>query len=455
MSITYTKSTNFTAKDSMSTSNPDKVLSGVPFDAEFDAISAAFDLAAPALNATFTGTTATETLTATTVNGSSTSNWDTAYGWGDHSVAGYLTSADETDPTVPAHVKAISSSDVSNWNTAYGWGNHASAGYVSTETDPVFSASDAAGISASDIANWDEAYDDSLTAITFNSSNGVLTFTKEDTSQFTVDLDGRYATIAGIDTYTAGAGLVESGNEFSHANTSSVSDVNNSGQTFIQDITFDQFGHVASVTSAVATDTDTTYSAGDTIAINGSNEISHGSVPNVRPSNSSNNSGNTFIQDLVFDQYGHVTDFAVGTATDTNTDTTYTAGSGLDLSGTTFSHDDTSSQSSVSNSSQTFIRSIGLDAFGHITSIVSEAAADTNTTYSAGTNLGLSGTTFSLDTSLSGLTEVETDNVSVGNYDITLNGSDLVIKHSGNRIFKISSSGDVVAAGNITAYGSP
>ena len=38
-----------------------------------------------------------------------------------------------------------------------------------------------------------------------------------------------------------------------------------------------------------------------------------------------------------------------GTISSTDTDTTYTAGSGLDLSGTTFSHSDTSSQASSNN----------------------------------------------------------------------------------------------------------
>lgn len=48
------------------------------------------------------------------------SNWNTAYSWGDHSTAGYLTSFTETDPTVPSHVKNITSGNISNWNTAYG-----------------------------------------------------------------------------------------------------------------------------------------------------------------------------------------------------------------------------------------------------------------------------------------------------------------------------------------------
>jgi hypothetical protein len=54
-------------------------------------------------------------------------------------------------------------------------------------------------------------------------------------------------------------------------------------------------------------------------------------------------------------------------ATDTNT--TYSAGSGLSLSGTTFSHSDTSTQSSVNNSGNTVIQDITLDTYGHITAI--------------------------------------------------------------------------------------
>jgi len=44
--------------------------------------------------------------------------------------AGYISSFTETDPTVGAHIKAITTTNISNWNTAYGWGNHTSAGYL-------------------------------------------------------------------------------------------------------------------------------------------------------------------------------------------------------------------------------------------------------------------------------------------------------------------------------------
>ncbi|MGI6411769.1 MAG: fibrobacter succinogenes major paralogous domain-containing protein [Bacteroidales bacterium] len=43
-------------------------------------------------------------------------------------VSGFLTS--ETDPTVPAHVKAITTDNILDWNEAHGWGNHSAEGYA-------------------------------------------------------------------------------------------------------------------------------------------------------------------------------------------------------------------------------------------------------------------------------------------------------------------------------------
>jgi hypothetical protein len=103
------------------------------------------------------------------------SNWDTAYGWGDHSLEGYLTSetshADvviDGDFTSTGLMKrgstagsySIVTDNSANWDTAYGWGDHADAGYLSVyvETDPTFTSSAAYGIDATDITNWDTAY---------------------------------------------------------------------------------------------------------------------------------------------------------------------------------------------------------------------------------------------------------------------------------------------------------
>lgn len=68
------------------------------------------------------------------------------------------------------------------------------------------------------------------------------------------------------------------------------------------------------------------------------------------------------------------------TFTSPNDNTTYTAGNGLDLTGTEFSHTDTSSQDSVNNSGRTYIQDITLDTYGHVTGLVSatETVTDTN-----------------------------------------------------------------------------
>ena len=113
-------------------------------------------------------------------------------------LSGFLTA--ETDPVYSASPAAgILSSNIANWDAAYGWGNHATAGYltavslslnsltdvsfnqanlnsgdgliwsgtgwvattqqfITTESDPVFSASEAAAITSTNISNWNSAY---------------------------------------------------------------------------------------------------------------------------------------------------------------------------------------------------------------------------------------------------------------------------------------------------------
>ena len=52
------------------------------------------------------------------------SNYDTAYGWGNHASAGYLTSLGDA--------AGVTTSKITNWDAAYTWGNHASAGYLTS-----------------------------------------------------------------------------------------------------------------------------------------------------------------------------------------------------------------------------------------------------------------------------------------------------------------------------------
>jgi len=83
----------------------------------------------------FATTVSTNIGTKWTQDNTKISNWDTAYGWGNHGSAGYLTSYTETDPVFSASAAAnVTNTKISNWDTAYGWGNHASAGYLTSET---------------------------------------------------------------------------------------------------------------------------------------------------------------------------------------------------------------------------------------------------------------------------------------------------------------------------------
>lgn len=102
---------------------------------------------------------------------------------------------------------------------------------------------------------------------------------------------------------------------------------------------------------------------------------------------------------------------SAGAVTIAATNTTYSAGSGIGITGTTFSvaagngltqetnglaHADTSSQASSNNSGRTYIQSISIDTYGHITSMSTATETVTDTTYSAGNGISLSGTTFSV-----------------------------------------------------------
>ncbi len=71
----YTKTTNFTAKDTLPTGNPAKIIKGSDFDTEFDALVTAVASKANSDSPTFTGTVTipilnvSGTLTAGTITG--------------------------------------------------------------------------------------------------------------------------------------------------------------------------------------------------------------------------------------------------------------------------------------------------------------------------------------------------------------------------------------------------
>jgi phage protein U len=136
-----------------------------------------------------------------------------------------------------------------NWNTAYGWGNHASAGYKTTDNNT---------------------------------------------------------------TYSAGSGLSLSGTTFSHTDTSSQGSSNNSGRTYIQDITLDTYGHVTGLKTATETVTNTDTNTVTSIRRDNTGTYRTGNINLVGGTNVTISEGSA----------------GVFTITSTDTNTTYSVGAG-------------------------------------------------------------------------------------------------------------------------------
>jgi hypothetical protein len=278
----------------------------------------------------------------------------------------------------------------------------------------------------------------------------------------------------------------------SHPSVSAATSSDNSGRTYVQDLFFDQYGHVTGISTATETvvDTDTTYTAGDGLGLTGTEFSVDGTVarsgdnvsqfvndagylttdndttytagtglsldgtqfnidetvlqsgdnisllnndagyltshPSVSAATSSDNSGRTYVQDLFVDQYGHVTGISTATETVVDTDTTYTAGDGLGLTGTEFSVDGTVARSG-DNVSQ-FVN----DA-GYLTT-------DNDTTYTAGTGLSLDGTTFNIDSTVVQFSDITSGSITAGtgNIDFSVANSGDVLTQQGDGSFAMS-----------------
>ena len=121
------------------------------------------------LSASFTESDPTVPQHVKNITSAQISNWQTAYGWDDHSKQGYLKAGDIPDG-VDAYTKTESDARYEpkfskstafnkNFGTTSGTvaqGNHTHDQYLTdyNETDPVFKASPAGGITNNDITNW-------------------------------------------------------------------------------------------------------------------------------------------------------------------------------------------------------------------------------------------------------------------------------------------------------------
>ena len=219
----------------------------------------------------------------------------------------------------------------------------------------------------------------------------------------------------------------------SHPSITAASSSDNSGRTYVQDLLFDSNGHVTGVSTATETVTDTTYTVGTGLALNGTEIYTAGDgdfnsvtvatgvvlstgIPSVTTNKLYNVGGtlyfngsgvagaaggggayNWVIADgsgnsetvasgntVYFSGVGSVaTTYATGTnivtVSGTDTNTTYTAGSGMELASTTFN-------------AIPYLAGSGMELDG-VT--FNSTITDTDTTYTAGTGLALNGTEFS------------------------------------------------------------
>ena len=177
--------------------------------------------------------------------------------------------------------------------------------------------------------------------------------------------------------------------------TGDVADLNYAKDLRATGVTSTEFDYLDGVSSGIQNQINGKVSTGRTVsagggltgggALSGDITITHADTSTQE---SSNNSGRTYIQDITLDGYGHVTGINVASETVVNTNTTYTAGNGIGISGTTFSvaaggglsqsstglaHNDTSTQASVNNSGNTVIQDVLLDGYGHVTTLRSKA----------------------------------------------------------------------------------
>ena len=183
----------------------------------------------------------------------------------------------------------------SNWDTAYGWGNHASAGYLTsyTETNNLSSAVTWANVPNANITESSVTQHQAALSITESQISDFGSYLTSQTSHADVVVDGDFGS----------EGLMKRGGS---AGSYSIVTDNSSNWN-------------------------TAYGWGDHSSAG--YLTAH---PNITEASSNlDNSGRTYIQDITLDSNGHVT--AVGVATETVTDTTYSAGNGLALSSTTFS----------------------------------------------------------------------------------------------------------------------
>jgi len=281
-----------------------------------------------------------------------------------------------------------------NWNTAYGWGNHASAGYKTTDNNTTYSAGSGLSLSGTTFSHTDTSsqgsvngsgrtYIQDITLDTYGHVTGLKTATETvvntDTNTTYSVGDGGLTQKNFTTTLKSKLdGIAASANNYSFpytvssaAGNSTVVQRNGSGYIFASYFngtgTFSTSGATSGMGLFTGTNGTDTYGRSYTAA-------AARKLLNVADgaTNVTNNS-------QISNGRGYITSY-------TDTNTTYTAGTGMSLSGTTFNC------TVVNTDTNTQLSDADIAKMGYI-------KTDTNTTYSADGNYGitLSGTTFRLE----------------------------------------------------------
>jgi hypothetical protein len=228
-------------------------------------------------------------------------------------------------------------------------------------------------------------------------------------------------------TYTAGTGLSLSGTAFSavyagtgSANSAARSDHDHTG-TYLPAQTCTA-GYVLKYISGAwscAADDNTTYAAGTGLSLTGTTFAANPTYLQRRLTGSC--VAGYAIRSIAED----------GTPTcEYDDDTTYTAGTGLSLSGTQFAVNTTAIQARVTGTCATGSSIRTIDANGAVS-----CQADSNTTYSAGTALSLSGTTFNVSLGTTSTTAAAGNHLHTGVYAADSHNHDATyIKRTGDTV---------------------
>ncbi len=116
-------------------------------------------------------------------------DWNAAFGWGNHALQGYLTT--EVDPIfTPSAASGIVDTDITNWNTAFGWGNHAAVGYLQASNN-LSDVGNATVARANIGAQTQDAYLDDIAALTATQGD-ILFFDGSNWDGLNAGTDGEY-----------------------------------------------------------------------------------------------------------------------------------------------------------------------------------------------------------------------------------------------------------------------